>query len=59
MNKYKCPECNWIGTEDDMEADYMTYYDEDGIYDDEAWSNWICPSCNTWHQLEDYSKVEE
>lgn len=59
MNKYKCPECNWIGTENDMEADYITYYDEEGMYDQEVWSNWICASCNAWHQLEEYTKVEE
>ncbi len=29
------------------------------VYEDVVWSNWICPSCGTWHQLQDYLKVEE
>jgi hypothetical protein len=37
-----------------MGADWIVV-DEDG---GEAWSNWICPSCFTWHQLEDYTKLD-
>lgn len=59
ITKYKCPECGWIGVEKDMEADYFTMFDEDGNWDDEVWSNWICPGCHMWHQLEDYEKVEQ
>jgi predicted RNA-binding Zn-ribbon protein involved in translation (DUF1610 family) len=59
MMKYKCPKCEWVGTEKDMDADCFSYTDEEGNYEDEVWSNWICPSCGTWHQLEDYLKVEE
>lgn len=50
---YKCPECGWVGTEEAMEADSVVI-NEDG---DEAWSNWICPSCMTWFNLEDYEEV--
>jgi hypothetical protein len=49
---YRCPECGWVGTEDDMLADAMVISD-DG---DEAWSNWICPQCKEWWRLEDYQK---
>jgi len=48
--KYKCPECGWIGTEDEMMADFF------GEPADETWSNWICPECKTWNQLDDYVK---
>ena len=58
MTKYKCPKCSWIGAESDMEADDFTYEDEEGFHE-EVWSNWICPSCGTWHQLEDYEEVKE
>jgi predicted RNA-binding Zn-ribbon protein involved in translation (DUF1610 family) len=51
MQKYKC-ECGWIGTEKDMDADAGG-----GGISDEAWSNWICPSCREWWWLEDYEKV--
>ena len=50
--KYKCPECGWIGTEDEMEADTMC------AADDETWSNWICPKCKMWQDLNDYLEVE-
>jgi hypothetical protein len=26
--------------------------------DDEFWSNWICPNCGQWWQLEDYEVIE-
>ena len=58
MPKYKCPNCGWIGTENEMEADFFNFTDEEGDYD-EVWSNWICPSCDTWHQLEDYERIDE
>ena len=48
MNRYKCPICFWIGTEDEMEADSF------GEPSDEVWSNWICHKCGAWHQLNDY-----
>lgn len=40
-----------------MDADdyYIEY--EDGFID-EVWSNWICPSCNTWQTLEEYEVVK-
>jgi hypothetical protein len=50
--KYKCPECGWIGTEKEMEADYA--YDEGDAF----WSNTICPMCHAWHSLDDYEKDE-
>ena len=55
--KYKCTVCGWIGAEGDMDADdyYVEY--EDGCVD-EVWSNWICPSCNTWQTLEEYEVVK-
>jgi len=49
--QYKCPECGWVGTESEMEADCM------GI-EDEAWSNWICPQCKTWWRLDDYEDAQ-
>ncbi len=51
-DKYKCDECGWIGTEDDMGADATG-----GV--DENWSNHICGGCGGWYTLEDYTKVEE
>ena len=57
MTKYQCPKCAWIGTEYEMDADWFNWGDEDDW--DEVWSNWICPSCGTWHQLEDYKEVTE
>lgn len=38
-----------------MDADWFVWDDEGG----EVWSNWICPSCGTWHELDDYKQVEE
>ena len=57
--RYQCPECKWIGTENDMDADHFPIVDDEGNYEDVVWSNWICPSCDTWHQLQDYLEVEE
>lgn len=59
--KYKCPTeyCNWVGVESDMIADWYYIDDEDGNIQDEVWSNWICPSCGMWHQLEDYEEITE
>jgi hypothetical protein len=63
MIKYKCTteDCSWVGYEDEMGADFMTWYDAEGNYEDESWSNWICPKCGTWHQsLEDgYEEIYE
>src|SRR6188474_3310520 len=47
---YKCPECGWVGTEDEMQADATGG-------EDEAWSNWICGHCHAWLRLEDYAPV--
>jgi rubredoxin len=52
VTRYKCPDCGWIGTENEMEADYI------GGYEGESWSNWICPQCQTWWRLDDYEVVQ-
>ena len=57
--RYQCPECKWIGTESEMDADHFPIVDDEGNYEDVVWSNCICPSCDTWHQLQDYLKVEK
>jgi len=49
--RYRC-ECGWEGTQDEMSGDY-----KEGI-DGEWWSNWICPKCDEWWQLEDYEVVD-
>ena len=49
--RFQCPDCGWVGTEDQMLADAT------GSGPDEAWSNWICPQCSTWWRLEDYVPV--
>lgn len=49
---YRCPKCGWVGTEDEMDADFIP------TDEDEIWSNWICPECRTWWELEDYEIVE-
>lgn len=41
--KYKCLNCGWIGTEDQMDCDYTG-----GLPSEEYWSNWICPGCFRW-----------
>lgn len=51
--KYRCPECGWVGTENDMSADYLTF-DDGG----EIWSNNICPNCEAWHDIDDYEQLE-
>ena len=51
--RYKCPQCGWIGTTRQMLADAAE------MGDDEFWSNWICPSCGEWWQLENYTLLEE
>lgn len=40
-----------LGTEDDMESDYFSGPPGEE-YSEEYWSNWICPSCHMWFQLE-------
>jgi rubredoxin len=53
--KYMCPSCGWIGTEDEMDADYCD--DGDG---GEAWTNWMCPGCGTWQSgVHDYIEVKD
>ena len=51
--KYKCPECGWIGTEDEMQSDFLGGDDEM----EEIWSDWICPNCGMWNMLESYEIV--
>ena len=41
VKQYKCKECGYITTQDNMLADHW-------IGDDCIWSNWICPKCNQW-----------
>jgi phage terminase large subunit GpA-like protein len=36
-----------------MEADYVP-----ADCGDEMWSNWICPDCGQWQELEDYERVK-
>lgn len=50
---YECLECGWIGLESEMQSDSQET--DDG----EAWSNWICPKCHTWWNLDDYVQVIE
>jgi rubredoxin len=52
--RYRCPSCGWVGTEQDMQADFVPASDGD-----EMWSNWICPKCETWWSLENYEVVAE
>ena len=40
---YTCSECGHVCRLSEMEADCTA----SGV--DEAWSNWICPKCRTWH----------
>ena len=51
---YACDEngCEWVGPESEMEADSSVGAD------DEWWSNWICPGCGYWAQIEDYVLVD-
>jgi rubredoxin len=54
---YKCPNCSWVGKQSDMGADYTYDLCEDGS-PDYANENWICPSCNTWHQdIDEYEVI--
>lgn len=54
---YKC-KCGWIGPESEMVGDYyLENCGQDGEY--EAWSNWICPRCGIWWELEDYEEVKD
>jgi hypothetical protein len=49
--RYRC-ECGWEGTEAEMLGASCSYDDENC-----EWSDWICPSCHTWWQLEDYLEL--
>lgn len=40
--KYKCPDCGWIGTEEEMVADYV--YEVGDAY----WETRICPNCRRY-----------
>lgn len=51
-NRYQCPECGWIGTEEEMKSDYTSG-------ENEMWSNWICPECGVWWELCDYERVDD
>ena len=53
ISKYKCLECGWIGHEHEMGSDSRQGHDNA----DEAWSNWICPNCDEWQELEDYIEL--
>lgn len=44
-------DCGWKGREDEMDADALIGGDC------EIWSNWICPGCGEWKQLEDYERL--
>ena len=60
MTKYKCPECGWVGTSDEMGADYYYISDSEEEIVDEVWSNWICPGCEHWHfGLDSYQEIVE
>ena len=49
---FRCPDCKWVGTIDEMGADYTL--------DGEAYCNYVCPKCGTWHHSpEDYEPVNE
>jgi len=41
--KYQCKNCGHVCTVNDMDANA-------GGADPEAYSNWICPKCGTWHE---------
>ena len=41
LEKYHCPECGWIGYEDDL-----LYEDHPNFY--------LCPNCKSGNYLEDY-----
>lgn len=50
-DKYKCPECGHICTENQMLADHSE--SDSG----ECWTNWVCPECQSWQMdLEDWIK---
>ena len=62
--KYKCPECEWVGTESEMRADYYWIYSDPDTCEhpiDEVWSSTICPQCNDWHNndLREYDILKE
>lgn len=44
--QYTCKECGNVCTKEKMDADAFSY--EDDGYEEEAWSNWICPKCHNW-----------
>jgi len=43
QDKYKCPECDWVGTEDEMENNYEEYWDGEEESFTGAMCN--CPKC--------------
>jgi hypothetical protein len=51
--RYKCPKCGCIGTEEDMEFDCII--GEDG---EECCCDWICPECGMWQFLDDYEIIQ-
>jgi predicted RNA-binding Zn-ribbon protein involved in translation (DUF1610 family) len=46
---YKCPECGWQGTEDEMPGDFL---------DSDFYATHVCPSCGRWWVLDDYEITE-
>lgn len=50
---YECPKCGRRGQEMEMEIRRSE------IAGDELWSNWACPQCGTWWNLDDYIQVIE
>lgn len=55
--KYKCFNCGWIGTEDEMDCD--SYWIDSPKDPDDIFCNTICPKCHGWYPLEDYEEIKE
>ncbi len=53
MAKYKCKDCEWIGSDGDMRQD--SYFTTDNV---EIFSDHICPNCKQWNDLKDYTLVK-
>ena len=52
--QYKCKECGTECTLDQMKSDFTI----PGCGEDEEWSNWICPKCEVWFELDDWIKID-
>lgn len=58
MSRYKCPACDWIGSEEDMEdtREEVCYEDgEEALYG----SKYTCPNCGFVFAVDDYGLDEE